>query len=797
MPTQDPRPIPPAASQADGMPPQGDIVRIAAALLATAIVIAALYLGRDVLLPLAVAFLISFALSPLVAWLGRRGLPRILSVLIVLSLVLALLGGLGMLLVTQVRGLSTDLPTYQTTIRNKIGDLREQMRGPGILERALKTVDSVQKEVQPEPEPQPGAAEAPQRVEVVPAPQSPFEMAFEWLGPLLAPLATAGIVFVFVFLALLDRGDLRDRLLRLLGGNIHRSTTTMEEAGTRISKYLLMQLLVNVSYGVPMALGLWLIGIPGALLWGTVAAVMRFIPYIGPLISAVFPLALAVAVDPGWNMVLMTLGLILFLELVSNNVVEPMLYGSSTGLSAMSLIAAATFWTLLWGPVGLILSTPLTVCLLVIGRNLPQLQFLDTLLGSAPALDVPTRIYQRLIANDADEAVEIATAEVERTSLRTFYNDIGIEVLRQASVDYTQNATAEHRLRIANGMDDLLDDLRTDYPVTTAAEQAVQVACLGGKWEIDSIACEMLAHALGSEGIPADVRTATVATGRNVTKLDLAGVDIVCLSYFTETPATAARQFCRRLKQHWPDLKIVLALWNCPPQLLEAGTMETFGADAVVVSVDEAVQRIRGLLSPEEAKAMQVADAPEDDADRIDALHASGILDGHARADLDAIAKRAADVFDVGFAVISAIDADREFIVGQSRDLPGMRTTDGTDMIVMSRDNAVCDHVVASGEMLVVPDTGRDPRFADHPAIELWKTRFYAGAPLRTADGHVLGALCLLDTKPHSLDDKEMELLGTLADDVTALITGETAGKGEADEADQTPSATVGQKVPQ
>lgn len=783
-----------AADGGDGPPPQGDIVHIAAALLAATLVIAALYLGRDVLLPLAVAFLISFALNPLVSWLTRRGLPRLLSVLVVLTMVLTLFAGMGMLLVTQVRSLGAELPTYQTTIRDKLVDLRHQMQGPGIVERALETVDSLQKEVEPEPETLPGA-DAPQRVEVVPAPQSPFEMAFEWLTPLLEPLATAGIVFVFVFLALLDRSDLRDRLLRLLGGNIHRSTTAMEEAGARISKYLLMQLLVNVTYGVPMALGLWLIGVPGALLWGTVAAVMRFIPYIGPVISAVFPLALAFAVDPGWQMILLTLGLIVVLELLSNNVVEPLLYGSSTGLSAISLIAAATFWTLLWGPVGLILSTPLTVCLLVVGRNLPQMQFLDTLLGSAPALDLPTRIYQRLLADDPDEAADIAAGEVERTSLRAFYNDIGIEVLRQAGTDYARNATAEHRLRVANGMDDLLDDLREDYPVAEASGQPARVVCLGGKWDVDSIAAAMLAHALGHEGIAAEARAATGATARHVAKLDLEATDIVCIGYFSDAPAAAARQLCRRLRQRWPHLKLVLALWNRPPSLLEDDAFRKLGADGVVVSIDEAVERLRHMLSPEEALAAQQAPTPENDAERIAALHASGILDGHAREELDALAKRAADVFDVGFAVISAIDGEREFIVGQSRDLPGMRTGDGTDMIVMLRHQAVCDHVVGSGRMLVVSDAERDPRFADHPAIALWNTRFYAGAPLRTADGHVLGAFCLLDTKPHGLDDKEKGLLDTLAADATALITGEETQEAEAPE--PAASATVGQQVPQ
>ncbi|MFC3073975.1 AI-2E family transporter [Shinella pollutisoli] len=773
--------------------PQTDIVRLAAAFIVAAVLVAALYLGRDVLLPLAVAFLIGFALNPFVSWLARRGLPRLLAVILVMVTVFAFIAGLGVLLATQVRALSTELPTYQTTIREKLSDLRAGMKGPGMLEGALETVDAVQKEMLAEPE-EP-AADGPQRVEIVGVAKSPFETAFEWLVPMLEPLATAGIVFVFVFLALLDRSDLRDRLLRLLGGNLHRSTTAIEEAGTRISKYLLMQLLVNLTYAVPMALGLWLIGVPGALLWGTVAGVMRFIPYIGPMISAVFPIALAFAVDPGWSMVLLTVGLIVALELASNNVVEPMLYGTSTGLSAMSLIAAATFWTLLWGPVGLVLSTPLTVCLLVIGRNLPQLQFLDTLLGSSPALDVPTRIYQRLLADDPEEAIDIAIDEIEASSLVGFYNDTGMAVLRLAGADHGGNSTAEHRLRVANGMDELLDDLREEYPADGVGKESPRVVCLGGKWHIDAVAAEMLAHALAHEGIPADFHAAGGVSTRHVAKLELEGADVVCLSYFSPAPAAAARQLCRRLRHRFPHLRIVLALWNSPPDLLKDGAHRDLGADAVVASVDEAVRRMQHMLSPDEGLAARTATEPENDPGRIDALHASGVLAGHAREDLDALAKRAADVFDVGFAVISAIDAEREFIIGQSKDLPGMTTADGT--VVMPRKQAVCDHVVASGEMLVVPDTERDPRFADHPAITLWSTRFYAGAPLKTPDGHVLGALCLLDTRPHALSEREKELLGMLAADVVSVITGEEAGEPAGREAASSPSATVGQKVPE
>lgn len=772
-----------------------DVVRVGATLVSAAVIVAALYYGKDVLIPLVCAFLISFALNPPVAWLSRRGVPRIASVIAVMIMIVAVLASMGVVLGSQLRSMSEELPSYQSTIRTKIADLRTLLKSPGIFERALETVEPVQQQVQSEPKMPSTADDGPQRVQIVPTPKDPFETALEWLQPSLGPMAKAGIVFVFVFLALLDRSDLRDRLLRMLGGNLHRSTDAIEEAGKRISKYLLMQLIVNVTYGVPMALGLYLIGVPGALLWGTVAAVLRFVPYVGPMVSAIFPISLAFAVDPGWDMVLWTVALIVFLEVVSNNIVEPMLYGTSTGLSAMSLIASATFWTALWGPVGLILATPLTVCLLVIGRNIPQLQFLDTLLGSLPALDLPTRIYQRLLANDAEEAIDIATTQIDESSLRDFYNGVAIDVLRLASEDHLRNATIEHRLRVATGLDALLEDLREQHPAGIAKSARPSVVCIGGKWEVDTIVSEMLCDALALDGISAVYRPATTVSVGSVAKLDLEGADTVCVSYFTSSPALPARHFCRRLRRRWPNLRIVLVLLNAPPELLMADAHVALGADGVVTSIEEATRKIHRIVAPEEADNAQKVQFPDNECDRVAALHATGVLKGGFRKDLDAAAMRAADVFNAGFAVISAVDKDQEFILGQSKQLAGPLTSDGTDMIVTPRSEAICDHIVARGEPLVVEDAERDPRFAENPTIKLWSARFYAGVPLRTADGMVLGALCILGAEPRTLDDRDIEILGVMAADVVAIITGDEVEAVRPKSSD-TSSATLGQALP-
>lgn len=770
-------------------------VKVAAVLVSAAIIILGLYYGRDILIPLAVALLITFALNPAVTWLVRRGLRRLLATSLVMALVVCVLAGLGIILGAQVRSIAVELPAYQSTIRGKLADLRASLKAPGLFDGVLKTLESVQKEVE-STDRMPVDGTAPQRVEVVPAQQTPLEQSMTWALRSLEPLATAGIIFLFVFLALLDIGDLRDRFLRLLGGNLDRSTDAIEEAGTRISKYLVMQLLVNASYGVPLALGLWIIGVPGALLWGALAALMRFVPYIGPLIAAVFPIALAFAVDSGWSMLLWTVALIVILELASNNIVEPLLYGSSTGLSAKSLIVAAIFWTALWGPLGLILSTPLTVCLLVLGRNLPQLQFLDTMLGSTPALDVPTRIYQRLIANDADEAFEIATTEIEKSSLVSFYDEIGIEVLRLASQEHLRSAHAEHRLRLATGMDVLLDDLREQYPSSLGSKAKPAVLCIGGKWEIDALSGEMLAHALAMEGIAADFQPAATITADYLARLDLKGADIVCLSYFTPNAAIPARHGCRRLRRRWPNVRIVLALWNAPVDLLTDEANEGFKADAIVTSVHEAVRRIHRIVNPEEAEAAQEASLPHDDATRVDALKATEVLEGDKRETLDALAKRAAEVFNTGLAVISTINKDREYFVGQSGKFPNAITDDAGTLLSMDRADAVCNYVVGEDESLVVPDIQRDPRFADNEAIKLWGVRFYAGAPLRVADGVVIGALCILDSEPRTLEDEEVALLETMAADVASAIAPGAAHEASAKAAPATSSASVGQQVP-
>ena len=780
-------------------------------LFSATIVIAALYLGREILMPLAMAFLLGFVLDPLVMRLKRWGVPRSVAVMAVVVVTLALIAVAGLFLSRQVSALSAELPTYQSNIQTKLRDFRARLNAPGMFDGAMKTFEAAQKEVEsPTATAQSGksGAEPAQRVQIQEKVTTPLARALQWFEVAGGPLVNAGIVLVFLILVLLDRQDLRDRLLRLLGGNLHRTTDAMDEAGVRISKYLTMQLIVNASYGVPMAAGLWLIGVPAAILWGAVAAVMRFVPYVGPMLSAIFPLALAFAVDPGWNMVLWTIGLIVLLELLSNNIVEPWLYSASTGLSAISLMVAATFWATLWGPIGLVMSTPLTVCLLVVGRHLPHLQFLDVLLGSQPALELPTRIYQRLLAGDVEDAIELATEQAEAGSVADFYHRIGIPALRLASGDHDSVATAEHRHRVVSGMDRVIDELREQQPAPARLGRP-QVVCIGGKWEVDTLAARMLAHALSFTGVSAEHRAAGVSNADFFATLDLQGATTVCLSHFSPEPQTQVRYLCRRLRRRWPDLHIVLALWNAPAALLDEAGYRALGADAVATSIDEAVMRISQQLGAALGQEYLPAPVPEADIARVRALRASGILDDALRQRFDQVAKRAADTFDVPLALVSLIDESMQQARGAGGALAasaGARSPDAGGLAI-ARSLSMCGHVVASADTVVVEDIARDPRFANNPVLRERALRFYAGAPLRDADGHVYGSLCVLDTKPRSFDEREIRLLESMAADLmeslqlagpqAAAPSTVAAAAPESGGVDEPPSATVGQFVPE
>ncbi|RVD27172.1 AI-2E family transporter, partial [Mesorhizobium sp. M4A.F.Ca.ET.020.02.1.1] len=310
--------------------------------------------------------------------------------------------------------------------------------------------------------------------------EKPLQVLQNLIAPLLSPLASAGLVIVVVIFMLMEREDLRDRFIRLVGyGDLHRTTQALQDAGKRVGQYLLMQLVVNIVYAVPITIGLWVLGIPNALLWGMLALALRFVPYIGPIIGALLPLFLALAVAPGWALLLWTAALFIVMELITGNVIEPWLYGSRTGLSPLAIIVAAIFWTWLWGPLGLVLSTPLTVCLVVLGRHVPQFEFLDVLFGNEPVLEPHARLYQRLLAGDPDEATDHAEEYLEDKYLFEFYDKVAIPALLLGEHDRMRGVLDDEQRRLVAGSAEALVANLDDSAQQEAEEEEVEPEAAG------------------------------------------------------------------------------------------------------------------------------------------------------------------------------------------------------------------------------------------------------------------------------------------------------------------------------
>jgi hypothetical protein len=439
-----------------------------------------------------------------------------------------------------------------------------------------------------------------------------FEVLKSIIGPLLPPLAASGLVVVFVIMILLDREDLRDRLLRLAGRrDLHRTTEAMDDATHRISRYLRSQLIVNTCCGLPIGLGLTLIGIPNAALWVIMTVVLRFIPYLGIVIAAAFPIALAIAVAPGWGLLIWTILLFVGIELVVSNIVEPWVYGGSTGVSPVALIAAATFWTWLWGPIGLLLSTPVTVCLVVLGRHVPQLQFFDVILGNEPVLTPEETFYQRMLANDPEEATQQAEEFAKEHSLAEFFDEVAIPALLRAQADSDRGALPlERRGTLTTGFRAMLENLAdaSDEEAVGAGEPRLEVeeppmvVCVAGRNELDEAAALCLAYLLHLRvGIgKVQVLGADVLAPDNLHLAPLRGVTLVCLSLVSTHSPARARYLLRRIRRRAPQAKVVLGFWGSAPGELAAAEGSVAAPPEIVMSsLRDASAQIEAVLTTE------------------------------------------------------------------------------------------------------------------------------------------------------------------------------------------------------
>jgi predicted PurR-regulated permease PerM len=586
-----------------------------------ALIVAALYFGREIFVPLALAVLLSFALAPFVARMQSWRIPRTISVLVVVVFGFSIIFSLGGLMVSQTTRLAGDLPGYQQTLKDKIDSIRGLAGGSGTLERASKVLKELNTELQKTqprnsklaPEIPGGSlrsqpADKPIPVEIQQPDPGALKTLVAIIEPLLSPLTTTGIVVIFVVFILLQRQDLRNRFVRLAGSDdIQRTTAALDEAAERLSKLFLTQIALNAAFGLTIGIGLDLIGVPSAPLWGLVAMILRFVPYIGAVISAVFPLILAAAVGSGWEMLVLTAALFGVLELLTGQVIEPLVYGHSTGLSPVSIIVSASFWTWLWGPVGLVLATPLTICLVVVGRHVDRLQFLDIILGDQPPLTPPQLVYQRMLAGDPFEAAEQARTFLKDASLEDYYDTILLGGLRLAADDNRLGRLDDERLnRILATVEDLTQDLDAHEDAETvrvgsdsggtldalvASEQVSEqpnslpqkwksprvILCIPGSSRLDEAAALVLAQILRRRGFGAVAEKSHSLSMSHFFSLDLSDTSMVCLCY-VEQPSNAKVQYVvRRLSRKQPRCRIMLAL-------LGAETTATFGNMALDVA---------------------------------------------------------------------------------------------------------------------------------------------------------------------------------------------------------------------
>lgn len=593
-----------------------------------------LYFASEVLIPITLAVLLSFLLAPLVTGL-RRVLPHAPAVLLAVALALGAVLGLGGLIGTQVAGLARDVPRYAATIQRKVETVQgfAEDRVLEVLRGARRQMERLHAGQAPTAPGDP-AAEAPTDTDRAPVPveirdptPSPLQVAERLIGPVLGPLATAAIVFVFTVFMLLQREDLRDRFIRLFGAaDLHRTTAAMDEAGARLSRFFLAQFGVNAAFGCTVAAGLFLIGVPSPVLWGVLGAMFRYVPYLGTPLAAAAPLALAAAVDPGWSTVAWTAGLFAVVEGVTGNVLEPLLYGRSTGLSPFAVVAAATFWTWMWGPVGLFLSTPLTLCLVVMGRHVRRLGFLDVLLGDRPALTPAENFYQRMLAGDPDEVQDHAEALLQGCSLSAYYDDVVVEALRCAAGDLAHRALdAERFERVKQAVEGLVADLdRHDdrdpsadpaaarSPAPPAAEPGSRTAaapvaedgpppawraegavlCVAGRGPLDGVVAAMLAQVLRKHGLGARAVPNAAASRGDLGGLDPAVVAMACV-VLLDVGANPARlrHAVRRLRARLPGRPVLVGLWPAGDTAPDGERVRAeIGADRCAGSLRDAVR---------------------------------------------------------------------------------------------------------------------------------------------------------------------------------------------------------------
>ena len=758
-------------------------------------VLCALYFLESVILPVAVAALITFVLSPAVSWLEKR-MGRTLAIVVSVAITFIVVGVFAWITAVQILELAWKLPTYKANLTAKMQALNSSSTGPFAelsqmfqdIERHSVTKLATAPALQDKPLPMP--------VEVIENPkQSPGKLLAA-AGMVFLPLGSVGVIVILAIFMLFKRDDLRDRIIGLIGkGHIGETTGAMRDAAKRVNQFLRMNLLVNVTYGVPVAVGLYFIGVPSAALWGVVAIILRFIPYLGPLIAMAFPIGLSLAVFDNWTGPLLTIGLFVVLELISNNVIEPWLYGSSTGISSFALIVAALFWTWLWGSAGLVLSTPLTVCLLVMGKNVPQLSFLGVLLSEEAALAPHEMCYHRLLAADRAAINRIVEEQARADALEFIYSTTLLPALALVEDDFQRRALdqVQHESVIAS-LREVVDEL--DVRLLNAAQQsstadnpnsldgrlpqvALRIVCVPAESAADEVSAAMLAQAARAHQFHAEAISSKFHLGEIRSSIAEMKPDWVWICAVNPTGVSRCRHLCMELRKQDSDLRISIGIWH--PQEHITGALDGLkqaGAESVSTVFGEALLRMEALRASF-TDSFVAAPVPDNEAERLAALVALGLANQGRDELFDRTTAELTKIFEVPIALVSIVDSGWQHFASQCG-LPSDLAEEGRT----ARDVSVCGHVVAANRPFVIEDLARDPRFAGNPLLRQRNLRFYAGVPLRTNGGLAVGSLCILDTRPRTMSDREIRLMQMIAEGLMLEIEARASERTEATPAD-------------
>ncbi|MGF6753462.1 AI-2E family transporter [Paraburkholderia sp. GAS334] len=627
-------PLPPHGRPNRVYPPRTPTLHGLASVVTGVVVVCGLYFGRAVLIPIILSVLLSFLLAPLVTTLRRLHMGQLPSIFIAVFLALAVLLGAGALIGAQIVQLAADLPQYQQAIERKIETVQEKTVGRADvwLSRAASTLQRVAPS-RPAPRvtgrPARGTPAVPMPVEVHEPVPTPLELAQRAFSPAIAPIETTFIVLVVTIFILLQREDLRDRLISLFGSSdLHRATTAIDDAAVRLSRYFIAQLGLNLGVGAVIAIGLALLGVPGALLFGVIAALLRFVPYIGIWIAAALAVCLAAAIQPQWTMAVWTLVLFIVVDVVAGQIAEPFLYGHRSGLSPLAVIVAAIFWSWLWGPVGLVLSTPLTLCVVTLGRYADRLNFLTVLLGDQPALTPAQNFYQRLLANDLHEAIVQAERLLGEMSLIDYYDQVVLEGLRLARNDALRGVLHSEQLtRINEALVDIVENLEAvegvqdvlalpdatatsddEAKASTVALRAEPVLCISGRGAFDEVATAMAVQLLTRYRIACVSTTYERFRRGDAATLDVNRVPVMSvISLDAAESPPYLRNLVRRVRARETPATLILA-FGAPldgtPDSVPAGTLSTTTFRGLIEECRSAVSVIEDKMDAMDEREM-------------------------------------------------------------------------------------------------------------------------------------------------------------------------------------------------